>query len=130
VKGRTLAAWAPVVLWMALLFAVSSREAPAVAGRIPDWVTHGGAYAVLGALAARALDATVTGTGVFRTVAAIVLSTAYGVSDEIHQSFVPGRTADPWDVAKDAGGAMVGALAWRAVRGGRGAARAEAEAGR
>jgi VanZ family protein len=38
-----------------------------------------------------------------------VLSTAlFGLSDEIHQSFVAFRTADAWDVLADAIGGAIG----------------------
>ena len=32
---------------------------------------------------------------------AMIIGTLYGVSDEFHQSFVPGRTASTWDLAAD-----------------------------
>ena len=32
---------------------------------------------------------------------AIIIGTVYGVSDEFHQSFVPGRSASTWDLAAD-----------------------------
>src|SRR5215212_11635254 len=41
-------------------------------------------------------------------LAAIVLATTYGVSDEWHQSFVPGRSPDRYDVVADCVGATVG----------------------
>jgi VanZ family protein len=47
----------------------------------------------------------------------IVCATAYGVSDEFHQRFVPGRTADVRDVAADAIGASAAALgAWAILK--------------
>ncbi|HHQ44734.1 MAG TPA: hypothetical protein ENN13_01180 [Candidatus Altiarchaeales archaeon] len=39
---------------------------------------------------------------------AIVFSTAYGISDELHQHFIPGRTASLWDVLLDSLGAVFG----------------------
>ena len=45
-----------------------------------------------------------------RILAATVLATLYGVSDEIHQMFVPPRTPDWQDVCADALGAMTGAV--------------------
>jgi VanZ family protein len=103
-----------VALWAGLLFLASSRSNTGVAGRIPDWLTHGTAYLVLGVLLLRALGG---GTGPpFATRApllAVLLATLYGVSDEWHQSFVPGRDSSAADVAKDAAGATVGVWLWR-----------------
>ena len=47
-------------------------------------------------------------------LAAVVISTLYGVSDEYHQMFVPGRTFDALDILADALGAVTGATAARA----------------
>ncbi len=48
-----------------------------------------------------------------RVVIAIVLATLYGVSDEFHQLFVPGRSADRYDVLADCIGATMGAaIGW------------------
>jgi VanZ family protein len=38
---------------------------------------------------------------------------AYAASDELHQAFVPGRGASPWDVLLDSAGALAGALLQR-----------------
>jgi VanZ family protein len=108
--------WVPVVLWMAAVFSVSSLPSSRLGRlvRTPDWITHPLEYAVGGALVCRAL---VSGPGrapsVRATVAAALLTTAYGVTDEYHQSFVPGRSADPADVAKDFAGAATAALLYR-----------------
>ena len=40
---------------------------------------------------------------------AFFLATTYGILDEYHQSFVPGRTVDVWDAVADAIGAFLGA---------------------
>ncbi|MFP4501154.1 MAG: VanZ family protein [Candidatus Hydrogenedentota bacterium] len=37
----------------------------------------------------------------------VIFAAAYGVSDEVHQWFVPGRTLDVWDVLADAAGAVL-----------------------
>ena len=47
---------------------------------------------------------------------AVGLGTLYAVSDEVHQSFVPGRLGSPLDVALDAVGVLVGVVAWQTVR--------------
>jgi VanZ family protein len=53
-------------------------------------------------------------------LAAAAIATAYGISDEIHQHFVPPRQADVFDVAADAAGAAlaaVGLYGWDIIRG-------------
>lgn len=108
--------WVPVALWMAALFAASAQSDIGVAGRIPDWLTHGSAYLFLGILVGRALAGGLDGSlSPSRAVLAVVLCTFYGVTDEIHQSRVPGRDASVADVAKDLGGAAVGVAILRGV---------------
>ena len=51
-------------------------------------------------------------------VAAVGLTVLYGLSDEIHQRFVPGRVADVRDLMADTIGALVGVVlvwAWSMV---------------
>lgn len=104
--------WGPVAAWMALLFVVSGQAVVSEVPGLPDWVTHGAGYAALCALTCRALSG-----GLFRAVAlrlaviAVVVSFLYGVTDELHQSFVPGRHADAWDLLKNLAGAVAGAIA-------------------
>ncbi len=43
-------------------------------------------------------------------VIAIMIASAYGVTDEFHQSFIPGRSPDPVDWLTDTVGASVGAI--------------------
>ncbi len=114
---RALALWGPVVAWMALIFGASAQNGAAAASvPLADWITHGSAYLALSLLVARALS------GGFRAplgrrgaLLAFALSALYGVTDEWHQSFVPGREATLDDVAKDAAGAALGALLASAV---------------
>jgi VanZ family protein len=104
-----LTAWAPVVLWAALIFALSSI--PDLGTGLGDWdvvlrkLAHIAEYAVLGALAFRAA----------RSVsAALLLGSAYAVTDELHQTFVSGRHGSPVDWLIDTAGVVVGvAVAWR-----------------
>jgi VanZ family protein len=102
------------LLWAAVLFWESSRANPfpflPAALLSQDKLLHAGAYAVLGALVATALRATRLGLARALALAAVVAA-LYGATDEWHQSFVPGRTADPFDWAADAIGAIAGASA-------------------
>jgi VanZ family protein len=98
---------------MAGLFYASSLSEVGPAGRIPDWLSHGAAYLILAVLLCRAVAGGLRPLSGAGALLAVSLSTAYGVTDEYHQSLVPGRDAAPADVAKDLGGAALGALAFR-----------------
>jgi VanZ family protein len=72
------------------------------------------AYAVFAFLVARAISA--CGISASRTVTiAVLICGLYGVSDEIHQAFVPTRTPDVFDAWFDLAGSLLGAAAWAAV---------------
>jgi VanZ family protein len=105
---RALQYWAPLAAWMLVIFVASAQPRVPHQDDVPDWLSHATVYLVLAVLAARAFAA---GAAPDLRVAACAFAfcVAYGVSDEWHQSFVPGRHADPWDVAKDAAGAVAGA---------------------
>ena len=111
--GSRVRLWAPAAAWMAVIFIASSRAVPAPVSQVPDWVSHSIAYAVLALLVVRALAGGL-GEPVSFAVGARAVAAAflYGVTDEIHQSFVPGRDADAYDVVKDLGGSTLGALAF------------------
>ena len=106
--------WLPVSTWMLVVFYFSSLSHLGALGRVPDWISHPLEYGLGAALVCRALAGGFTRPLPVRlAVATVLLVTAYGVSDEYHQSFVPGRDADPLDVVKDFAGAT---LATAAVR--------------
>jgi VanZ family protein len=99
---------------MAAIFTVSSFRFGGGGAGIPDWLSHGTVYLILCLLVCRAV------AGGFpeplspsAAVLAVLLSSAYGVSDEWHQSFVPGRNPSAADVAKDFAGSALGALLYR-----------------
>ena len=102
---RALTSWGPAALWAAALFVLSSRPSiPGPSFPYADKVGHLGLYGILGGLLA---------WGVLRSGAAgrwrwVVLGAFYGVTDEWHQSFVPGRTAAVDDLVADAVGVTLG----------------------
>jgi len=70
------------------------------------WI-HAAAYAIMGWLAWHSLSHY---SPAARTVAlAMLFCSLYGISDEWHQSFVPGRDADPFDWLADSIGGAIGA---------------------
>lgn len=107
-----LTRWAPPVLWAAAIFVLSSipgKSFPDVAGWFGvDKLAHVGVFAVLGFLVARAAG----GTGARAFVIAVVVASVYGITDEMHQRFTPGRDSSFWDFVADTIGGAVGAAAW------------------
>ena len=111
-RYRALLLWLPVVVWAAVIFSFSS--VPDLGTGLGGWdlvlrkIAHTVEYAILGALLLRAT------TG--RIGLALALGIAYAVSDEIHQTFVPGRAGKPLDVAIDTVGLVCGIAIWHAFQ--------------
>lgn len=105
------------VLLMATVWWLSSL--PHLGGDGGAWSSfwHNGAHVVAyGSLGAAWLLA-VRGGGWARrhVLTAVLLSSAYGIVDELHQSHVPGRVCSPSDVCTDTAGAFFGAMAVLAI---------------
>jgi len=109
--------WLPAVLWLAVIFWLSSRTGNEIgsmfpfADRLPAWVGglnfgHFIAYYVLAFLIWLAF-------GSDRPAAkaqVVALCALYGITDEFHQLFVDGRTADWLDWRNDVIGAILAML--------------------
>lgn len=110
-----LARWLAVAGWMALIFRISALQGGDVPGRFGT-LGHFIGYAALGVLLAFALISRFDRP---RALAlAVLLGSTYGVTDEFHQSFVPGRTPDIADWGVDTLGVLVGAwVLLRIIRG-------------
>lgn len=112
---RRLLPWIPALVWAIAIYLVSGRSSvpvPGVSGA--DKVLHFAAYALFGALLAFAAH-----RSALRLWVAVVLGVLYGASDEIHQSFVPGRSPDVRDWVADALGVCFAVFLytrWRARR--------------
>ena len=105
---------------MAMLFVFSSfSKLPTPPGGLSFYHAHIAAYAGLGALSTRAAAKGLHQVSFRAALVAILISSLYGVTDEYHQLFVPGRTFDVLDMAADAFGSVVGAgamWAWSIIR--------------
>jgi VanZ family protein len=102
---------------MALIFGISSiPHPPDLPSAIGDKGGHAILYFGLGAVMVRALAGGWTQPVTLKVAAAaVVYSTVYGVTDELHQALVPPRVVEAADLAADAIGAALaaaGLFAW------------------
>ena len=109
--------WVPVLLCMAIIFALSAQSSlPHAPADLLDIIVkklgHALGYALLAVVLCRALQP----KGPLkrsRVNIALALALLYAVSDEVHQALVPGRTPSAVDVGIDFAGALAGA--WSAT---------------
>lgn len=117
--SRALLLWGPVALYALAIFVESSiSTVPAFPSGFTDKDGHGLLYAGLGVLVLRAASGGQWDGVTWRaTAVAVVCAAVYGITDEFHQWFVPGRTADVYDWIADCTGATVGvAIVWLIAR--------------
>jgi VanZ family protein len=116
--------WLPPLVWMGLIFYFSAQpDLPHAPGPWLDLLLrktgHAAAYGVLAWLYLRALrQRSVPGRArVAIRVVSAGLAVAYALSDEYHQTFVPGREGALLDVIIDGAGACAAMLLdWWMVR--------------
>ena len=116
--------WMPVALYAGAIFYLSAQPHPEeqlpsfLLKEVSDKVLHLLEYSVLGALCYRAFRWGLNGQVAARAlIIAIVAASLYGVTDEVHQLFVPFRESSWLDWLADTIGAAIGALSWRFVLG-------------
>jgi VanZ family protein len=106
--------WPPALLWAMAIFYLSSQSRPL--GRrwppLPSALAHVFEFAVLAALLHRAL-ATDPRRQERAAAAAFALTALYAASDEVHQLFVPERTASLAEYGLDLLGTLLGLSAGR-----------------
>ena len=101
--------WAAVALWLALQVTLTSLPGKAIPVALPhplDWAGHFCLYGGLGAFIARA--AALRRWPLRRLVWAAVLLSTWAALDELHQLFIPGRSAEVSDWLSDTLGASLG----------------------
>lgn len=125
--SRRWLAFLPPLVYAAVIFALSSQSRPLPflpdEFLLHDKLLHALEYAVLGALLVPSLRLAGLGPRA-ALVVAVLVGSLYGATDEIHQSFVPGRdaavldwVADTLGVALGAAGATAASVALRRARG-------------
>jgi len=105
----------PAFVWAGVIFYVSSipgDKLPHIVHYFNDKFLHTVFFCIFGILIYRFLNS-FQSPDIFRwknIVIEILIVSMYGVSDEFHQSFVPGRTVDVKDATADAFGGLLAAL--------------------
>lgn len=114
---RRLSLWLPPLAYMGVIFYLSSQSQPLpeLTEHVWDKALHAIEYAGLGLLVVRALRGERLPWGA-AIVVTIAIVSAYGASDEWHQSFVPMRDADVRDWMVDTLGAAIGSMVYFGAR--------------
>ena len=104
--------WLPLLAWMGLIYFLSAQ--PDLPHPDSGWLglaLSNGAHAfVFGVLALLWVRVLVERRHAW--LVAFLLTMLYALSDEFHQTFVPGRYADPLDLLFDALGALFALALW------------------
>ena len=109
--------WFPILIYCLLIFIQSSHPSTErIPGPYIDKMLHFAAYALLGALFLRAFKTTrIKNNLKLVLILSILLSSLYGISDEIHQHFVPYRDADLMDVLANMLGGIMGVYIYQSI---------------
>jgi hypothetical protein len=104
-----------IIFYAASIFAMSSMSIEQTRIRLfpgADKVVHAILYTGLGMLLCRFFANDLRRSPAAAMLLAATLGALYGLSDEIHQHFVPKRTASAFDFLADVGGVAVALALW------------------
>jgi VanZ family protein len=112
---RQAVRWLLVLLWMGLIFCISAQpDLPHHPEHLTDLImrklAHMAEYGILAGLVWRAWPRSGERDLQCVLLYALIFSSLYAISDEVHQVFVPGRTARLLDVGFDSLGALLALL--------------------
>ncbi|MEO5957420.1 MAG: VanZ family protein [Nitrospiraceae bacterium] len=115
--------WVPVALYAGVIFFLSAQSHPEdqlpsfLLKEVSDKVLHAVEYGILAVLCYRAFR-WAAGPALARqaVVLAILTASVYGITDEVHQAFVPLRESSWQDWLADTIGSAIGAMSWRSIR--------------
>lgn len=133
-NSKGILRWGFIFIWMGVIFYLSHQPADAsnqLSGGITEWIVrsieivipftikigflhiiirkaaHFTAYFILGLLLMMAVQAP---SILKRTAISLVIAIIYAMSDEFHQTFIPGRSGMFTDVLIDSAGALTGII--------------------
>jgi VanZ family protein len=103
--------------WACVIYYLSSLPGTDTPPLFPhqDKLLHAAAFGVLGFLVLGALRPGRGGHSRLQLVSAIAIAGIYGILDEVHQRYVPGRMPDILDVVADLVGAVLGVWLLHAI---------------
>jgi len=111
-RREALVYWVPPVVWAGIIMVGTSLPrvpGPDVAGF--DKVSHLAAYGILGLLLMRGLGYSLDWNYGRAAVWTLIVGGLYGAFDELHQSWIPGRSTELLDFAADFAGLMLAVAA-------------------
>ncbi|MGA2623632.1 MAG: VanZ family protein [Bacteroidota bacterium] len=106
----------PAIIWAVVIFILSSVPSSAIPKMdilSHDKLIHGTIFFIFGVFVYRAL-APGNASHRFnwkRALVSFAIVAGYGILDELHQHFVPGRTPDIYDALADALGGLISLMA-------------------
>jgi len=106
----------PAIVWAVVIFILSSVPSSAMPKMdilSHDKLIHGTIFFIFGVFVYRALDPG-NASQLFswkRALVSFAIVAGYGILDELHQHFVPGRTPDIYDALADAVGGLIACVA-------------------
>ncbi|MFZ0449657.1 MAG: VanZ family protein [Desulfatiglandaceae bacterium] len=106
------------VIWMTTIFWLSSKQSLPSQGLFPgqDKIEHALAFGTLGLLIAGSFRGWGGRLSTRQIIVVILITACYGLFDEGHQYFVPGRDSSLGDVGADIVGGFLAALVFRRRR--------------
>jgi VanZ family protein len=107
--------WLPIFIYCLLIYIQSSYPSLERVPQFPylDKLTHGGAYGLLSILFYRAYRTHIKNNLNLVILLSIASSSLYGITDELHQHYVPYRNADLMDIVADIIGSILGVYVYR-----------------
>ena len=114
-KNIFLKYWLPLYLYAGIIFYLSSQPLALPKTQVPffDKWLHVVEYTVFGMLAVRAFRHSSQKILIDNLkIMALLISIIYGISDEIHQAFVPGRDCNVFDLMADSIGSLIGVFTY------------------
>lgn len=110
--------WFPLITYCIFIFIQSSFPSIESVPELPyiDKLLHFFAYSVLGALFLRAYKTLQIRDNLkFLIILSVLSSSLYGISDEIHQHFVPYRSFEYVDILADVLGSLFGVFIYQYI---------------